>query len=319
MEARIRLTVEACRSVCRPISRSGGFLAASHNWLIRRCTSLYVCKATASGAFGGGADRNSAVFFHSFLTYYSADAGGSTYSTAGPARLLDSRAAVGRPGTTPVPARGEVSLQVAGRGGVPQSGVKAVVLNMTVTDAKDGGHLTVWPSGSERPNSSSLNWTAGQTVPNHVVVPVGADGTVKLFNASWGTAHLIADVFGYYSDDQAGATFHTAGPKRMLDTRTTGVVPARGSTLLDLSGSGELGRAKAVVLNVTVTDPKSDGHLTAWPSGTTRPDSSNLNWTTGTTVANLVTVPVGSDGKVEIANLGWGSAHVIVDLFGYFA
>lgn len=250
--------------------------------------------------------------------YYSADADGSTYSAAGPARLLDSRAAVGRPGTTPVPARGEVSLQVAGRGGVPQSGVRAVVLNVTVTDAKEGGHLTVWPSGTTRPNSSNLNWTAGRTVPNHVVVPVGADGTVKLFNASWGTAHLIADVFGYYSDDQAGATFHTAGPKRVLDTRTSGVVPARASTVVDLSGSDrELGRAKAVVLNVTVTDPKSDGHLTAWPSGTTRPDSSNLNWTAGSTVANLVTVPVGADGKVEIANLGWGSAHVIVDLFGY--
>ncbi|KOV11136.1 MULTISPECIES: hypothetical protein [unclassified Streptomyces] len=68
---------------------------------------------------------------------------------------------------------------------------------------------------------------------------------------------------------------------------------------------------------MTVTDPKSDGHLTVWPSGTTRPDSSNLNWTTGRTVANLVTVPVGADGKVEIANLGWGSAHVVVDLFGH--
>ncbi|MFJ9763978.1 hypothetical protein ACIRUY_09200 [Streptomyces erythrochromogenes] len=249
--------------------------------------------------------------------YYSADASGSTFTAAGPARLLDSRTAVGRPGTTPVPARSEVTLQVAGRGGVPQSGVKAVVLNVTVTDPKDDGHLTVWPSGAARPDSSSLNWTAGQTVPNHVVVPVGPDGTVKLFNASWGTTHLIADVFGYYSDDAAGAGFHAAGPRRVLDTRTSGAVPARGSTVLDLSGNRELGRAKAVVLNVTVTDPKSDGHLTVWPSGTTRPDSSNLNWTAGRTVANLVTVPVGADGKVEIANLGWGSAHVVVDLFGH--
>ncbi|WP_158718429.1 hypothetical protein [Streptomyces lavendulae] len=162
---------------------------------------------------------------------------------------------------------------------------------MTATDTKDAGHLTVWPSGSARPDSSSLNWTAGQTVPNHVVVPVGADGTVKLFNASWGTAHLIADVFGYYSDDRAGATFHAAAPRRVLDTRTTGAVPARGNTVLDLSGSGEAGRAKAVVLNVTVTDPKSDGHLTVWPSGTTRPDSSNLNWTTSATSADRPPAP----------------------------
>ncbi|MGW6612552.1 hypothetical protein ACWGA0_03695 [Streptomyces erythrochromogenes] len=250
--------------------------------------------------------------------HYSADTSGSTFTPTGPARLLDSRTAVGRPGTTPVEARGEVTLQVAGRGGVPQSGVKAVVLNVTVTDAKDAGHLTVWPSGVARPESSSLNWTSGQTVPNHVVVPVGPDGTVKLFNASWGSTHLIADVFGYYSDDRAGAGFHTAGPQRVLDTRTSGAVPARGSSVLDLSGNGGLGRAKAVVLNVTVTDPKSDGHLTVWPSGIARPDSSNLNWTTGRTVANLVTVPVGADGKVEIANLGWGSAHVVVDLFGHF-
>ncbi|WKV75717.1 hypothetical protein AW27_031865 [Streptomyces sp. PCS3-D2] len=250
--------------------------------------------------------------------YYSADTSGSTFTPAGPARLLDSRTGVGRPGTAPVAARSEVSLQVAGRDGVPQSGVKAVVLNVTVTDAQDDGHLTVWPSGVARPDSSNLNWTAGRTVPNHVVVPVGADGTVKLFNASWGTAHLIADVFGYYSEDQAGAGFHAAAPQRVLDTRTGSSVPARGSTLLDLSGNGELGRARAVVLNVTVTDPASDGHLTVWPSGTTRPDSSNLNWTTGRTVANLVTVPVGTDGKVELANLGWGSAHVVVDLFGHF-
>ncbi|MEU2449954.1 hypothetical protein ABZ605_07835 [Streptomyces sp. NPDC012765] len=249
--------------------------------------------------------------------YYSAAASGSTFTAAGPARVLDSREAVGRPGTAPVPARSEVSLQVAGRGGVPQSGARAVVLNVTVTDAKDSGFLTAWPSGSERPNSSSLNWTAGQTVPNHVVVPVGADGTVKLFNGSWGTVHLVADVFGFYSDDPAGATFHAAGPQRVLDTRTTGAVPASGSTVLDLSGSRELGRAKAVVLNVTVTEAKSDGVLTVWPSGTARPGSSNLNWKTGQTVANLVTVPVGADGKVQIANLGWGSTHVVVDLFGY--
>ncbi|MEV4190375.1 hypothetical protein [Streptomyces toxytricini] len=250
--------------------------------------------------------------------FYSADASGSTFTPAGPERLLDSRAGVGRPGTLPVPARSEVTLRVAGRGGVPQSGVKAVVLNVTVTDAVEAGHLTVWPSGVERPNSSNLNWTAGQTVPNHVVVPVGADGTVKLFNASWGTAHLIADVFGHYSADQAGALFHTAGPTRVLDTRGTGAVPARGSIGLDLSGSPALGRAKAVVLNVTVTEPQSDGHLTVWPAGTARPDSSNLNWTAGRTVANLVTVPVGSTGKVDLANLGWGSAHVVVDVFGYF-
>ncbi|MFF1952885.1 hypothetical protein ACFVXI_29645, partial [Kitasatospora herbaricolor] len=200
----------------------------------------------------------------------------------------------------------------------PASGVKAVVLNVTVTDPKTDGHLTVWPSGAARPDSSNLNWVAGQTVPNHVTVPVGADGRVKLYNAGWGSAHLIADVFGYFSDDPAGAVFRSSGPQRLLDTRAgQGAVPAGGQLQLDVSGA--VAGAKAVVLNVTVTDPKSDGHLTVWPSGAARPDSSNLNWVAGQTVPNLVTVPVGADGRISLANLGWGSAQVIVDLFGSYA
>ncbi|MFB7619762.1 hypothetical protein [Kitasatospora sp. NPDC056181] len=250
--------------------------------------------------------------------YYSAEPSGAAFTAVAPSRLLDTRAAVGRPGTDPVPAFDEVTLQVAGRAGVPQTGVRAVVLNVTVTEPKADGHLTVWPSGGARPDSSNLNWTAGLTVPNHVVVPVGADGRVKLFNAAGDTTHLIADVFGYYSDDPAAATFHSAGPKRMFDTRTTGAVGPGASTTLDLSGSRDLAHAKAVVLNVTVTEPTEAGHLTVWPSGTARPDASNLNWTQGRTVANLVTVPVGADGKVEFANRSGGSTQVIVDLLGYF-
>ncbi|MFF1870768.1 hypothetical protein [Kitasatospora herbaricolor] len=250
--------------------------------------------------------------------YYTQDQAGSTFSAVGPDRLLDTRAGVGRPGTDPVPAGGEVALQVSGRSGVPASGVKAVVLNVTVTDPKTDGHLTVWPSGAARPDSSNLNWVAGQTVPNHVTVPVGADGRVKLYNAGWGSAHLIADVFGYFSDDPAGAVFRSSGPQRLLDTRAgQGAVPAGGQLQLDVSGA--VAGAKAVVLNVTVTDPKSDGHLTVWPSGAARPDSSNLNWVAGQTVPNLVTVPVGADGRISLANLGWGSAQVIVDLFGSYA
>ncbi|MFD8697047.1 hypothetical protein, partial [Kitasatospora purpeofusca] len=144
---------------------------------------------------------------------------GDRFTAVAPSRLLDTRAAVGRPGTDPVPAFSEVSLQVAGRAGVPQTGVRAVVLNVTVTEPKADGHLRVWSSGGARPDSSNLNWTAGRTVPNQVVVPVGDDGRVKLYNASGDTAHVIADVFGYYSADSSGGTFSSVAPSRLLDTR----------------------------------------------------------------------------------------------------
>ena len=50
-----------------------------------------------------------------------------------------------------------VSLQITGRGSVPASGVSAVALNVTATEAAAAGFVTVWPSGSPRPNASNLN------------------------------------------------------------------------------------------------------------------------------------------------------------------
>jgi len=55
----------------------------------------------------------------------------------------------------------------------------------------------VWPSGTSRQVTSNLNFQAGQNIPNLVVVPVGADGKIQLYNGSPGTVQLVADVTGY--------------------------------------------------------------------------------------------------------------------------
>lgn len=117
-----------------------------------------------------------------------------------PTRVLETRPGLGPIG---VPAAGkvgtgaEVTLTVTGVGGVPASGVGAVVLNVTATDiSAPGGFVTVYPNGSARPLASNLNLAPGDTVPNLVIVKVGADGAVKLFNSN-GATHLIADVVGF--------------------------------------------------------------------------------------------------------------------------
>ncbi|WP_327375935.1 S53 family peptidase [Streptomyces sp. NBC_01216] len=254
--------------------------------------------------------------------YYSVDEGGSTYVAAGPARVLDTRAGVGRAGTSPVAGKGTLTLTVAGAGGVPASGVTAVVLNVTETAPTSDGYLVVYPSDTSRPTASNINWLKGQTRPNMVVVPVGADGKVKLYNAGGGTVHLIADVFGYFTDETAGVSFHTAGPSRLLDTRSalgtgsTAPLGAGTNLVLDLNDGHTLANAKAVVLNVTITAPSTAGFLTVWPDGTSLPTASNLNWTAGQTTANLVTVPV-VNGKIDFRSKS-GTVHVIADLFGYY-
>src|SRR5664280_528349 len=77
------------------------------------------------------------------------------------------------------------------------SGVAAVVLNVTAVSPQAAGFITVWPSGLTRTNTSNLNFQVGQNIPNTVVVPVGLDGKIQLFNGSTGAVHLIVDITGY--------------------------------------------------------------------------------------------------------------------------
>jgi hypothetical protein len=232
-----------------------------------------------------------------------------------PARLLDTR---------PVRAmfpKETAFLQVTGRGGVPASGVSAVVLNVTVTSPTAGGYITAYADGASRPTASNLNFVKGQTVPNLVVAPVGADGKVDLYNGSAGNTQLIADVAGYFtsgSSTQQG-TFAPIGPARLLDTRSSGPVAAHHAAVLTVAGHGGVPAAgvSAVILNVTETQPQRSGYLTVWADGAPQPTASNLNFVAGQTVPNLVLAPVGADGKVDIYDGSSGSVQMIVDVAGY--
>src|ERR1019366_6730912 len=122
---------------------------------------------------------------------------GSLFTPVSPVRLMDTRNGTGGV-TGPVGAGATVSLQVAGKGGVPASGVTAVVVNVTATSPTAASYVSVYPDGTTRPAASNLDFTAAQTIANLVVVPVGADGKIDFYNAA-GTVQLIADLSGYYT------------------------------------------------------------------------------------------------------------------------
>jgi outer membrane protein assembly factor BamB len=236
------------------------------------------------------------------------------------ARILDTREAGG-----PVGPGATRTVAVAGRGGVPATGASAVVVNVTVTQPTVGGFLTVFPSGAARPLASSLNFVAGQTVPNLVVAKLGTDGGVSIYNSN-GATHVILDVVGWYHEEggSSGGLYTPLTPTRMLDTRdgtggTTGPVGSGATIKLNFRGGlgGVPGVATAVVLNVTATQPSTGGYLTAFPTWTDRPLASNLNFVAGQTVPNLVVAKLGSDGTVSIYNNN-GTTHVVVDVVGWY-
>ncbi|MGW7450261.1 PKD domain-containing protein, partial [Streptomyces sp. NPDC054787] len=128
--------------------------------------------------------------------YYTTDGTGSTYKPITPTRLMDTREGLGVP-KAKISGGGTATLQVTGTAGIPATGVTAVVLNVTATDPTAGSYVSVYPNGTTRTSASNLNFTAGQTIPNLVVVPV-INGKVSFYNNA-GTVDLIADVAGYYT------------------------------------------------------------------------------------------------------------------------
>lgn len=232
--------------------------------------------------------------------------GGHLFTPLSPNRLVDTRQS-SRLGS------GETrAVKVAGVGGVPANAT-SVVLNLTSTDTSVDTHLKVYAGGAAKPVSSNLNPEPGKDKSNQVIVPVGPDGTVNVYNHN-GTTHAILDVFGYYAPD-GRAKFTPTAPVRLIDTRTSPFAkPGPDSTTVV---GGIPAGATAAVLNVTSTNTTEDSYLTVHAHGAPRPGTSNLNLLPGATVPNHVTTPVGPDGRVDVYN-HVGSTDVIADLFGYF-
>jgi hypothetical protein len=278
-----------------------------------------------------------------------------------PARVLDTRDGTGR-GVGPVrPGDGRsISLsssvrtaeatnhefRVVGRGGVPATGVSAVLLNVTAVAPTEPGFLTVYPKLARGvrnpgnldelwddqssflpgyPNSSNLNFRAGEVVPNLVLARVGAGGKVRLNNFA-GTVDVVADVVGWFdTGEPTGDGFVGVSPARLLDTRDgTGGIGGRFASgdRRDLAVAGRGGvpaDASAVAVNVTAVNPGSAGFVTVWPSGTAMPLASSLNTSPGRTQPNLVVAKLGAKGSISLYDYAdFGGTDLLVDVVGYF-
>jgi hypothetical protein len=263
------------------------------------------------------------------------DTATGAYTPLPPARLLDTRHKVGVSTTTPIGPAKFVDLQVTGKAGVPASGVGAVALNVTVAGPTSQGFVTIYPTtGTTPPTVSSVNFNAGWTGANLVTATLGAGGKVRVFNAA-GTTHVIVDVVGYYHGSTSVATAGYGGysaiePVRVLDTRGGSALPGNSYLTLPLNfGAGVNGHVKAFAVNLTVTRPAGSGFLAAWDGDSGAfPTTSTLNFTTGKTVPNMAVVPTSACGAdcpgfgdapmMGVLNGSLSSAHVIVDLVGYY-
>ena len=147
---------------------------------------------------------------------------GAGFVATDPVRVADTRSgsAQGLRTVTKQRIGGNTTLQLQLTnlpGGItPASGIGAVSLNVTAVNTtanQYGGYVTTYPCGT-LPDVSSLNFVSNQIVPNAVIAPLSANGTICFY--AYGQTDLIVDLNGYFP---TGGGFIPVTPQRMFDTR----------------------------------------------------------------------------------------------------
>ncbi len=121
-----------------------------------------------------------------------------------PCRLVDTRNDPGAFGGPALVAGATRTIPVlSGSCNLPANAT-AYAFNVTVVPLGSLIFLTMWPSGIDRPNASTLNSPTAQIIANAAIIPAGVNGSVDVY-ASYAT-QLIIDVNGYFVPTAAPPT-----------------------------------------------------------------------------------------------------------------
>ena len=153
--------------------------------------------------------------------------GTSAFTPITPARLVDTRNGLGAVGR--VAAGRQVVVQVADGVRVPADATAAVV-NVAAVNPSAAGFVTVYPCSDGVPDTSTLNFVAGQTVANTTIAALSPAG--QLCAWTFAETDILVDITGWLSPSGA-SRLTPIGPTRVVDTRSGvgGVRLAAGQTL----------------------------------------------------------------------------------------
>jgi hypothetical protein len=226
---------------------------------------------------------------------------------------------------------------VTGVGGVPKTGVGAVLLNVTQLGASVPGSLAIFQKPPHADSvfndqasfkvvptvASQLFWQGGDKSTSQVLVRVGAGGRVRIVNRSKGSTHLLVEVVGWVDESQPGQNGLGLVPvthSRVFDTRT-GVGTARAALRAGQVRTAAIpvpARAQALVANIGVSPITHSTTLRVWPTGTAATSYASVAVTPPQTRSNLVTGMLSPNLTWNVKG-GTAAAHVNIDVQGYFA
>lgn len=235
----------------------------------------------------------------------------AAFSAITPVRLADTREA--DCGCTVLDAN-TIRVVVAGRDGIAAD-ISAAALTITATSTPGQGFVTVYPSGTTRPNTSTLNLPGGAATSNSTIIPVGDGGAIDVYSTS--PTNLIVDATGTFTDAASATSgrFVPVAPIRLLNTRGGLPLPVDGSVTVSLP-VGVDPDAVAVAVNVTSVGAGTRGFVSGYAAGAEAVATSFMNPDgSGRARAASVILPVSADGFTITTTSG---GHLIVDLVGWF-
>lgn len=232
------------------------------------------------------------------------------YVPVPPIRVADTRQSGGPLGTS---TRRRVDLRAL----APQDAV-AVAVNVTATGATaPTSYVSAFAGGDPRGHLTSvLNAYRGQDIANLAIVPIGPDGTIEVYNNA-GQTHLVLDVQGWFTTG-GGSSFWPLKPRRVTARPTDLLGPQQERMTGGAWPTGVLpADASAVALNLTSTEATAaTSFITAYPDGSARPFTSNLNPRAGVDLANSALLRLGPGYRVYN---NAGTVRLLEDVYGYFA
>jgi len=120
------------------------------------------------------------------------------FYTVTPCRVVDTRNPTGPYGGPALSANSDRTFTLGGQCGIPST-AKAVLLNLTVTQASAAGALRLYAGGTPLPVASAINYRTGQTRANNEASPLGSSGTLAVHSDQpTGNVQVIIDVNGYF-------------------------------------------------------------------------------------------------------------------------
>ncbi len=196
-------------------------------------------------------------------------------------------------------------------------GAVAAAVNVTTTDPRTAGFISLHPCDGPPPTVSMHNYRRAEIAAHSGIVPLDSNGD---FCATTRVAtNLIVDVTGLFRADTG---FVAPPPTRWLDTRERPgrtPVPAGGTVELDIdsirASTGYTGDPSAVAVVATATEATAPGWLRVGTCGVDA-ETSNVNYNDGFAVPNLVIAEPDAAGRICVTTLS--ETHIIVDLFGIF-